>query len=351
MQSSAIPRIGRGGEAMIPRVLRMRRARLPALLFAAWAAVFATSIAAQTPLTSVSLRLDFLPAGYHAPLFLAVQRGYYREHGIDLQIGDGRGSNPSLQSVAAGNDMIVLANYGTMTEGITKGMPVIGVGGLIQRLPDGVIWLRGSGIKAPKDLEGRTMSIPPASAVFKLFAAFVAATGIDMNKIKQVQTDSNAALIGLINGQVDFTTGWVFTDALKVESQKPIDPPMLFADYGVNVLAAGFVVQKATAATKGDTIRRFLAATAKGYQEGLKEPEAAVAAMIQSRPGGSSELWLKQLKLVEPFLQTERSKAHGFGWTAREDWEQTIVILKKYFGMTASVDAASLYTNDLLPSQ
>jgi hypothetical protein len=73
--------------------------------------------------------------------------------------------------------------------------------------------------------------------------------------------------------------------------------------------------------------------------------------MIQSRPGGSSELWLKQLKLVEPFLQTERSKAHGFGWTAREDWEQTIVILKKYFGMTASVDAASLYTNDLLPSQ
>src|SRR4029453_5706466 len=136
--------------------------------------------AAQGALTSVSLRLDYLPAGYHAPLFLAVQRGYYREQGIDLQISDGRGSNPSLQSVAAGNDLIVLANYGTMTEGITKGMPVIGVGGLIQRLPDAVISLKGSGIKTPKDLEGRPMTIPPASAVFKLFAAFVTATGIDM---------------------------------------------------------------------------------------------------------------------------------------------------------------------------
>ena len=336
---------------MIGKSMLRRWAGALSLLFAVGAVVFVVPASSQTPLTSVSLRLDFLPAGYHAPLFLAVQRGYYREHGIDLQISDGRGSNPSLQSVAAGNDLIVLANYGTMTEGITKGMPVIGVGGLIQRLPDAVISLKGSGIKTPKDLEGRSMTIPPASAVFKLFAAFVTATGIDINKIKQVQTDSNAVLTGLLQGQVDFTTGWVFTDALKVETQKPIDPPMLFADYGVNVLAAGFVVQKATAATKGDTIRRFMTATAQGYREGLKDPEAAVAAMTQARPSGSSELWLKQLKLIGPFLQTERSKGHGFGWTAREDWEQTVDILKKYFGMTASVDPAGLYTNDFLPSQ
>ena len=337
---------------MIAKFFRARWSpRVLSLPFAAWMVCLGSSAPAQTSLTSVSLRLDFLPAGYHAPLFLAAQRGYYREHGIDLQISDGRGSNPSLQSVAAGNDLIVLANYGTMTEGITKGMPVIGVGGLIQRLPDAVISLKGSGIKTPKDLEGRSMTIPPASAVFKLFAAFVTATGIDMSKITQVQTDSNAVLTGLLQGQVDFTTGWVFTDALKVESQKPIDPPMLFADYGVNVLAAGFVVQKATATTKGDIIRRFLTATAKGYQEGLKDPEAAVAAMIQARPSGSNELWLKQLKLVGPFLQTERSKGLGFGWTAHEDWVQTVDILKKYFGMTASVDPASLYTNDFLPSQ
>jgi NitT/TauT family transport system substrate-binding protein len=335
-------------------IAKIRRSALPpvlALPLAAFAAVFSTPAGAQTALTPVSLRLDYLPAGYHAPLFLAVQRGYYKERGIDLAISDGRGSNPSLQSVAAGNDLIVLANYGTMTEGITKGMPVIGVGALIQRLPDAVISLKGSGIKTPKDLEGRSMTIPPASAVFKLFAAFVAATGIDMSKIKQVQTDSNAVLTGLLQGQVDFTTGWVFTDALKVASQKPIDPPMLFADYGVNVLAAGFVVQKATAATKGEIIRAFLAATAKGYAEGVKDPEAAVAAMIQARPSGSSELWLKQLKLLPPFLNTERSKGHGFGWTSREDWAQTIDILKKYFGMTAPVDIAGVYTNDLLPSQ
>jgi NitT/TauT family transport system substrate-binding protein len=313
------------------------------------ALVFSTSAGAE--MANVSLRLDYLPAGYHAPLFLALEKGYYKEQGIDLQIFDGKGTNPALQSVAAGNDLIVLATYANMVEAIAQGMPVIGVGGLVQRLPDSVISLKGSGIKTPKDLEGRSMTIPPASSAFKLFAAFVVATGIDMSKIKQVQTDSNAVLTGLLQGQVSFTTGWAFTDALKVAAQKPIEQPMLLADYGVNVLGAGFVVQKETAATKRETVRHFLAATAKGYEESEKDPGAAVAAMIRARPQGSSDLWLKQLKLFPPFLKTEASKGHGFGWTAREDWIQTIDILKKYFGMTASVDLTNLYTNDLLPSQ
>jgi NitT/TauT family transport system substrate-binding protein len=334
------------------RIAKVARTALALVLpiIAATAVLPATS-AAQGALTSVSLRLDYLPAGYHAPLFLALQRGYYREQGIDLQISDGKGSNPSLQSVAAGNDLIVLANYTSMIEGTTRGMPVIGVGGLLQRLPDSVISLQGSGIKTPKDLEGRTMSISPASAVFKMFSAFVAATGIDISKIRQVQADSNAVLTLLLQGQVSFATGWAFTDALKVAAQKPIEPPMVMSDYGVNVLGAGFIVQKATATSKGDTIRAFLAATAKGYADGEKDPEAAVAAMIAARPSGSSELWLKQLKLFPPFMTTERSKGHPFGWTAREDWTQTVDILSKYFGMTASVDLASLYTNDFLPAK
>jgi NitT/TauT family transport system substrate-binding protein len=184
-----------------------------------------------------------------------------------------------------------------------------------------------------------------------MFSAFVAATGIDISKIRQVQADSNAVLTLLLQGQVSFATGWAFTDALKVAAQKPIEPPMVMSDYGVNVLGAGFIVQKATAAGKGDTIRAFLAATAKGYADGEKDPEAAVAAMIAARPSGSSELWLKQLKLFPPFMTTERSKGHPFGWTAREDWAQTVDILSKYFGMTAAVDLAGLYTNDFLPAK
>jgi NitT/TauT family transport system substrate-binding protein len=230
-------------------------------------------------------------------------------------------------------------------------MPVVAIGGLVQRLPDSVISLKGSGIKTPKDLEGRSMTIPPASAIYKLFPAFAAATGIDLAKIKQIQTDSNATLTGLLQGQVDFTVGWAFTDALRVAAQKPIEPPMLLSDYGVNVLGTGFVVQKTTATTKAALIRKFLAATAKSYDEATANTQAAVDAMAQARPNVDPDLILNQLKLFPRFLNSERSKGHGFGWMSPDDWVQTVEILKKYFDLKETVDVASLYTNDLLPAK
>ena len=51
-------------------------------------------------------------------------------------------------------------------------------------------------------------------------------TGIDITKIRQVQMDAAATTTALLQGQVDFTTGWAFTDALRVAKQKPIEPPM-----------------------------------------------------------------------------------------------------------------------------
>ncbi len=326
-------------------------AGLAALLVAGGLMIATVPAQAQSTLQTVNLRLDWLPSGYHAPLFLALAKDYYKQQGIDLQIADGKGTNPALQAVAAGNDMIVLANHSTMIQSIAKGMPVMAVGGLIQRLPDSVISLKGSGIKTPKDLEGRVMAIPPASAAFKLFPAFAAAARIDTGKIKIVQTDSSAVLTALLQGQVVAATGWAFTDAVKVSTQKPIEPPILMSDYGVNVLGNGFVIKKETAAAKGELIKRFMAATAKGYEEGAKAPEAAVDAMVQARPNVDRDLMLAQLKQLPHFFATDRSKGHPFGWTAPEDWSQTVELLKKYFEMTETVDVASLYTNDFVPSK
>lgn len=300
---------------------------------------------------SVTLRLDFLPSGYHAPLFLGLARGHYAKQDITLQIADGRGTNATLQAVAAGNDMIGIGNYSTMIQAIGQGMPVVGIGGLIQRLPDSIIAPAGSGIRTPKDLEGKSMSIPPTSAVFRLFPAFAAAAGIDASKVRQVQMDPGATSAAMLSGQVNFTTGWAFTDALRIAKQRPIEPPIMMSDFGINVLGAGFFVTRATASGKADVLKRFMAATVQSFEEGLKEPEAAMNAMFAARPEIDKDLLLEQLRRLGPFLQTDRSKGRVLGWTAREDWAQTVDLLQKYFEMKDRVDVAALYTNDFLPAR
>jgi NitT/TauT family transport system substrate-binding protein len=298
----------------------------------------------------VSLRLDWLPSGYHAPLFLAEARGYYAKQGIDLKILDGKGTNVALQAVASGNDTIAIANLSTMVEAIGKGMPVVGIGGLIQRLPDSIISLQRAPLKTPKDLEGKTGSTVATSAIFKLFPAFAAATHLDMSKVKVVPVDAGAVLTSLLQGQVDFATGWAFTDALRVAAQKPIAPPILMADYGINVLGNGFVVSRDTAKSKGDVLKRFMSATAAGYLASEKEPEAAIDAMIAARPEVNKPVVLEQLKQLPAFFATEHSKGKPFGWTAREDWVQTVDLLHRYFDLKAEVDIPALYTNDFVPA-
>jgi NitT/TauT family transport system substrate-binding protein len=325
--------------------LRAVKRLSPVLAAAALLAGASIAQAADT----VTLRLDFLPSGYHAPLFYGVAKGEYSKRDIDLKIADGRGTNAALQAVVSGNDMIVIGNYPTMVQSIGKGMPVIGIGGLIQKLPDSVISLKGSGITKPKDLEGKSLSIPPSSAVFRLFPAFAKAAGIDITKIKQVQMDAAATTTALLQGQVDFTTGWAFTDALRVAKQKPIEPPMLMADYGINILGAGFIVTRDTAKTKGDILKRFMAATAASYAEAVKSPEATLDAMAAARPEIDKALLLEQFKQMPAFFQTARSAGKSFGWTAKEDWEQSVELLTQYFEMTDKVDIANLYTNEFLP--
>jgi NitT/TauT family transport system substrate-binding protein len=320
-------------------------------LFGAGLAAVAVAIGispAANAADDLSLRLDYLPQGYHAPLFYGVAKGYYTELGINLRIADGKGSNASLQSVAAGNDTIVLANYATMAQSTTQGMPIIGIGGMIQRLPDALIALKGSGIKAPKDLEGRTGSIPATSAVYKLFPAFALATGIDLTKVKMAQMAAGATHAAVLQGTVDFTTGWAFTQGVQIAKHKPIEEPILMADYGLNILGVGFVVTRTTAATKGDALRRFMTATAKAYREGLSDLTGAADAMSAARPEAEKDVLIDQFKLLPPFLHSDRTKGRSFGWIAREDWVQTVDILQKYFDLAGAVDIDKVFTNEFV---
>jgi NitT/TauT family transport system substrate-binding protein len=248
--------------------------------------------------------------------------------------------------------MIAIANYATVVQSVSAGMPVMGIGGMIQKLPDAIISHQGSGIKVPKDMEGKTMSIPPKSGVFRLFQAFCADSGVDITKIKQVQVDPAVTLQLFMAKQVDFSTAWVFTDASRLALQAPMEKPILMADYGVNVLGNGFTVRKDTAASQGDMLRRFMAATSKAYIDGIKNSKEAAAAMVEARPAANDAVTLeRECREMLPFTYTKRSESLGFGYTVKEDWEQTAAIVTKYFNMEKPVNVADVYTNDFLPKK
>ena len=329
--------------------------KLTGNLFAAGLAVVAVTAGiapAASAADDLSLRLDYLPQGYHAPLFYGVAKGYYTEQGINLKIADGKGSNASLQSVAAGNDTIILANYATMAQSTTQGMPVVAIGGMIQRLPDSIIALKDSGIKSPEGSRGPDREAfrrpVPSTSCFRLSRGLPASTPRKSRWCRSRPVQSHAALL---QGQVDFTTGWAFTQGVQIAKHKPIEPPILMADYGLNILGVGFVVTRTTATAKGDALKRFMTATAKAYREGVKDLEGSANAMFAARPETEKDVVLAQFKLLPPFLHSDRTQGRSFGWMAREDWVQTIDILQKYFELAGAVNVDKVFTNEFVPAQ
>jgi NitT/TauT family transport system substrate-binding protein len=319
-----------------------------------WSCVLAAisvPASAQAKLELATLRLDWLASGYHVPFFLALERGYYREQGIDLQIFDGKGSTTTIQVVASGADTFGAANLTTMTLGISRGMPLVAVAGLIQKSPDSVISLAGAGISTPKDLEGKRGGFVPTSASDRIFPAFAKSAGVDIQKITKLQIDSSSRYSVLLQGNADFVIGWSFTDAYKISKQKPIAPPLLFSDYGVNVLSIGVVVSKDTLANRSSLVKRFLVATVKGIDQAVRSPEAAVDATVKARPSADRDALLEAAKKLSGYLQTKSSESHPYGWMAKQDWEASKHILVEYLGVNDSVSTDSLYTNAFLPLQ
>lgn len=306
---------------------------------------------AQGKLEPATLRLDWLASGYHAPFFLALERGYYRDQGIELVIQDGKGSTSTIQAVASGSDTFATANLSATALGITRGIPLVAIAALIQKSPDSVIALANSGIKTPKDIEGKRGAFVTTGAGDRIFPAFAKAAGIETDKVTKIQIASSARYSVLLQGNADFVIGWSFTDAYKINKERPIAPPILFADHGINLLSVGVVVSKDTLANRGSLVRGFLAATVKGIEEAVRAPKAAVDATMKVRPDADRDSLLAAAEQLGSFLHTKNSETKGAGWMAKEDWEETKRILVEYLGMSDTVSTESFYSNDFLPVQ
>src|SRR5688572_21751980 len=122
-----------------------------------------TATARTTPMAvqDVSLRLDWVPSWYHAPFYVALEKGYYRDAGLNVTILDGQGSNTTGQVVASGAETFGFMSLLSVPLLADKGAQLRAIGAFIQTAPEGVITLAENGINSPKDLEGKTWGYTP----------------------------------------------------------------------------------------------------------------------------------------------------------------------------------------------
>ena len=315
-------------------------------------AFFAAPAFGQTK-EKVVLLLNWYTYSEHAPLYLGKERGYFDQEGIDLDIQEGRGSGVTVQAVAAGTATFGYADIATMIKAASKGAPVTAVGVALQTSPMSVMGFAEKNIRKPEDIKGKIVAVTPGDSMSQIWPLFQKKTGLKETDFRQVAGDAQTKLNAVMNGQADLLLGYVMDQAIKLQdaTHKEIYP-IRFADYGVNLVSSGIIVQKDFLKSKPDVVRRFLRATTRSMEEASKNPEAAVDAMLKAQPkSGVRETALVGVKnTVALYHGPDNPKDRPLRVGAK-NMAETLQLLVDYGGLdkASAGKPEDYYTNDFLP--
>jgi NitT/TauT family transport system substrate-binding protein len=299
------------------------------------ASILATGVAQAQPKDKVVLMLNWYLYSEHAPFFLGKERGFYDQEGIDLDIQEGRGSGVTVQAVAANTATFGYVDVPTMIKAAAKGAPVKSVGVALQLSPMSVMGFADKNIRTPKDIVGKTVAITPGDSMSQIWPLFLKKTGIKETDFKTVAGDAQTKLNAVMNGQADLLLGYVMDQAIKLQdaTKKPVYP-IRFADYGVNMISSGIVVNSETLKSKPDMVKRFLRATTRALEESEKNPEAAVDAMLKANAkAGVRETLIVGLKQTTALYHTKETAKQRPLRVSMSDVNESLELLAQYGGL------------------
>jgi NitT/TauT family transport system substrate-binding protein len=303
---------------------------------------------ASNALDNVTFITDFGYNGRHAHFFVAVDRGYYRNAGLDVKIVRGQGSNDAIRQVGAGNAMFGFADAGTLILARANDqIPIKLVAAVYRKPPQAIFCREDSGLKRPKDLEGNAIGTTAGASIPALFPAFAKAAGIDAQMVRWVNANVEALPGLLATNKVPCVGQFTLGEALlrsQLESANLVR--FAYGDAGLSYYGNGVVATAATIATKPDVVRRFVGATVRGMKDAFADPAAAGAIMQKLVPQVDATIAKKETEAAAELAQIP-GKPLGEIDPARIN--ATLDVIKGAFNLATPVKAADVYAPGFVP--
>jgi NitT/TauT family transport system substrate-binding protein len=291
---------------------------LRTLVLAAIAAVVTVSAAsAQTAETKVKFALDWRFEGPAAAFFVAIDKGFYKEEGLEVSIDPGTGSVESINRVASGSHEMAFGDINSLIKfrDNPENAKVKAVAMVYNTPAFSIVSLKKSGIKTPKDLEGKTLGAPAPDGAYAQWPIFTKVNGVDASKVKIENVGFPVREPMLAQGKVDAITGFSFSSYMNLKANNVAAEDisvMLLRDFGLDLYGNALMVSPKFAAENPKAVAGFVRATLKGLQETIKSPDTAVKAVIARNQIANEAVELERLKMaISQNIVTKEVEANG----------------------------------------
>jgi NitT/TauT family transport system substrate-binding protein len=315
-----------------------------AIVFAAAAWQQACGQAAE----KVTVRFTWKLKGEYAPLFVALDKGYYSSEGLDVDLAEGSGAQTVLKLLAGGNEKFGYGPAVSAAQAVSQGFPVKVIALYQTRAPMGVISFPEVPLKIPKDLEGKRLAISVGETFGDMLGPFTRINHVDMSKIQRIQMDASARSAQFLTRKIDVMSVYLSNELPQLEKRAGIKFNVLrVTEYGLNLLGASMIVGEAFADNNATTVRKLLRATAKGYRDAMADPKQAAGIMAKyMKVPEDPDVLDKQVEAT--VISTNAPAGKPLGWQESADWEANLSLLKETGGISEVKPLNAYYTNDYL---
>lgn len=297
-------------------------------------------------LKKVSVVLDWTPNTNHTGLYVAKEKGYFEEQGLDVEIIM-PGETGADQLVASGKSEFGVSYQESITQARVQGVPLVSLAAVIQHNTSGFASPVAKNIKTPKDFEGKTYGGWGSPVEKAVIESLMKTENADVNKVKIVNT-GDSDFFTSVKRDIDFA--WIYYGWTGVEAElRGEDLNIVYLtdyskklDYYTPVLATSEKMIK----EDPETVKAFVHGAAKGYQFAIENPSEAADILLKSVPDLDEKLVKKSQEWLAPKYQDD---APRWGEQKLEVWKNYADWMMENKLLEGKFDPEKAFTNEFLP--
>lgn len=304
----------------------------------------------EKTLEEVTVVLDWVPNTNHTGLYTAVAKGYYAAEGLEVEIiQPSEGGTASLIASGQGNFGISYQEEVTYARTAAEALPIKAIAAIIQHNTSGFASPVSKGIESPKDFEGKKYGGWGSPAEKATIKGLMDKENADFNQVEMIDLGA-LDFFQATKDHVDFTWIYYGWDGIAAEIKEVPINFIKLQDYNENLdFYTPVIIANETLLTdQPDLAKKFLRATAKGYEFAIKNPKESVEILLAEAPEIDSEI----AQASQEYLANEYiSDASQWGIMEQKRWEGYSDWMYKNQLIERPLDVEEAYTNEYLPNE
>jgi len=306
----------------------------------------------QGAVKSVTFLTNYALFGRHAPFYIGIEKGFYRDAGFDLRVQPTSGSGFVNTAIDAGRADYAITDASLLVQSIAKGAQVRAFGVFMDISANGVA--STSPLPNPESLMGKTIAAAVTDSSRVVIPIIYSLHNLDASKVNWVAADPGTYFSLLLGGKVDVIAAAMDADRPALGKAAAAAGKQVnfgaFGDWGYDVFGLFLVTSPGRIAQSPAEVKAFAAATVKSVKYAMANPDEAAKSMATQNPAMDPDLIREQWRASSDFLQTAYVKQHGYGDATAERLQRTIDLARTALKIEAAVTPDQLYAAGLMPS-